>query len=183
MAPHSLILANHISWLDIPILAATTGCAFVAKSELRSHPLIRWLCDQNHTIYVDRDDRQGIQRQAKSMRQALEGRQPLALFPEGTVGREGRLLPFRPSLLSVVAPPPMGVNVHPVAVDYGLARSGLSWPAGESGIANAIRVLGRRGRFAVTVTILPALDTVSDRKLLARTAHDAIASALGATSV
>ncbi|MGI8931703.1 MAG: lysophospholipid acyltransferase family protein, partial [Sphingomicrobium sp.] len=54
LAPHSLVLANHVSWLDILILGGATGTAFVSKAEVEKVPLIGWLADQNRTLYIDR---------------------------------------------------------------------------------------------------------------------------------
>lgn len=174
----TLLVANHVSWLDIPVLAAATGCAFVSKAELRHHPVMRWLADQNHTIFIDRADRRSIHGQVESLAGALHRRQPVALFPEGTVGDGGRLLPFKPSLLAAVAPPPEGVVIRPAAIDYGPLAPVIGWGTGEPGTANFMRVLGRKGRFPVTVRLLGAVAPEADRKLLARAAHDAIAAAL-----
>ena len=53
---HTLLVANHTSWLDILILGGATGCAFVSKDEL-GHPFVHWLADQNDTVYVKRTHR------------------------------------------------------------------------------------------------------------------------------
>ena len=178
-----LLIANHVSWLDIMVLAGATGCAFISKAEIRGHPLLRWVADQNHTIYVDRADRRALHDQAQSVVDGLRREQPLALFPEGTVGDGGTLLPFRPSLLSAVAPPPQGVTLRPVAIDY-LARAHvLGWAPGEHGLDNALRILGRKGRLPVTVRLLAPIAPSPDRKVIARAAHDAVADALAASGV
>ena len=178
VAEHSLLIANHVSWLDIPILAGATGCAFVAKDELKGHPFMRWLCVENGTVFVDRSDKRGIAGQTAAMREALETGRPLTLFPEGTVSDGGGLLPFRPSLLSAFAPTPPHIPVRPVAIDYGPAARDYGWPQGEKGTANFLRLLGRRGTVAVTVHLLDPLTDCQDRKQMARAAHDAIAAAL-----
>ncbi|HVF83944.1 MAG TPA: lysophospholipid acyltransferase family protein [Sphingomicrobium sp.] len=180
---HSLVIANHVSWLDIPVLAGAIGCAFVAKDELQGHRLMRWLCEQNGTVFVDRSDRRGIVGQTADMLTALRKGRPLALFPEGGVGDGGRLLPFRPALLSAFAPAPASVSVRPVAVDYGAVAKEFGWPKGESGQRNFLRLLGRRGTVTVTVHLLPPLPPLSDRKQLARAAHDAVAAALAPSGV
>lgn len=174
----TLLLANHVSWLDIPILAGATGCAFVSKAEVKDHWFLGWIADQNETIYIDRRDRRSIHGQVAALTDGLKRPQPLAVFPEGTVGDGGTLLPFKPSLLSAVAPPPEGVAIRPVAIDYGPVAPVIGWGTGEPGLANFFRVLGRQGRIPVVVRLLPAMPPVSDRKLLARAAHDAIAAAL-----
>ena len=173
-----LLIANHVSWLDIMVLAGATGCAFISKAEIRGHPFLRWVADQNHTIYVDRAERRQIHAQAQSIVDGLKRDQPLALFPEGTVGDGGTLLPFKPSLLSAVAPPPPGVTLRPVAIDYHGRAHVLGWAPGEHGMDNALRILGRKGRLAVTVRLLAPIAPSPDRKTLAREAQAAIADAL-----
>ena len=178
-----LLIANHVSWLDIMVLAGATGCAFISKAEIRGHPFLRWVADQNHTIYVDRAERREIHNQARSILDGLKRDQPLALFPEGTVGDGGTLLPFKPSLLSAVAPPPDGVTLRAVAIDYhGLAHV-LGWAPGEHGLDNALRVLGRKRRLPVTVRLLGPIAPSPDRKVIARAAHDAVAAALAPSGV
>ena len=179
----TLLLANHTSWLDIPVLATATGSAFVSKAELGGQPFLRWLADQNNTLYIDRSDKRGLHGQVAAVREALDGDQPLAIFPEATIANGGRLLPFRPALLSAVVPPPPGASVQPVAIEYGPATMSLAWARGEHGMANALRILGRKGRMAVTVHFLPPLDPALDRKAMARAAHDAVADALAPSGI
>jgi 1-acyl-sn-glycerol-3-phosphate acyltransferase len=182
--PHALLLANHVSWLDIFVLAKATGCNFVSKAEIGDHPLVRWLADQNRTIYIRRSDRRQVGNQASDLAAALQARDnPITLFPEGTVGTGGRLLPFRPSLLAAVAPPPPEVVVQAVALDYGDVFPELDWEAGEHGVGNAIRLLGRRGRIPVTVKLLDRLAPTSDRKALARAAEQMVAAALAPSGI
>jgi lyso-ornithine lipid O-acyltransferase len=177
--PHSLIIANHVSWLDILILGGATGCRFVSKDEL-GHGFIHWLADLNNTLYVRRSDRKGARDQAVAIASALEGPQPVALFPEGTVGPGDHLLPFRPTLLEAAALAAKDVHIRPVALDYDRATE-ISWH-GESGRDNVLRLLGRRGTIAVTIRLLEALEHGGDRKALAVAARDAVASALTASS-
>ncbi|MCY7270431.1 MAG: 1-acyl-sn-glycerol-3-phosphate acyltransferase [Sphingomonas bacterium] len=181
--PGELLITNHVSWLDIMVLAGATGCAFISKAEIRGHPMLRWVADQNHTIYVDRAERRAIHDQARSILDGLKRDQPLALFPEGTVGDGGTLLPFKPSLLSAVAPPPDGVTLRPVAIDYQGRAYVLGWAPGEHGLDNALRILGRKGRLPVTVRLLAPLAPSPDRKIVARAAHDAIALSLAPSGV
>ena len=182
IGPRTLLVANHLSWLDIPVLCAATGCAFISKAEMAGHPFMRWFADQNETIYVDRTDRRGIHAQAKALVDALHGPQPLALFPEGTVSDGRRLLPFKPALFSAVADPSLGISLRPAAIDYGRFAAVIGW-AGEPGIANLLRVLGLKGRIPVTVRLLEPLEPSTDRKSIAKAAHDAIAAALAPSGI
>ena len=177
-AAGTLLVSNHRSWLDVPVLAAATGCAFVAKDELRGHWLLLWLCRQNGTLFIDRSDRRGVGDQARQVEEALRRERPLVLFAEGTVSPHETLLPFRPPLLAAVAPAPNGTAVRPLAIDYGIARSDLVWPGGESGPANFRKVMGRRGRLDATVHLLAPLPVSSDRKQLAKAAQAAVEDVL-----
>jgi 1-acyl-sn-glycerol-3-phosphate acyltransferase len=178
---HALVLANHTSWLDILVLGGSTDCAFVSKDEL-GHPLIHWLADQNATVYVNRTDRKGARDQALALAGALERGKPMVVFPEGTTGPGTYLLPFRSTLLEAANFVSKAVQVRPVAIDYGDARSNVGWYH-EPGRDNVFRLLGRRGSLPVTVKLLPAISHANGRKQLAQDARDAIAETLGLTSL
>jgi len=174
--PHTLLVCNHVSWLDILVVARATGCAFVSKHEL-GHPIIHWLADQNATLYVRRDHKRGAPGQAEAIAHKLAEPQPLALFPEGTTGHGRHLLPFRSTLFVAVAPPPPGVSVRPVAIDYGAEAPEIGWHE-EPGKDNLLRILGHRAPLDVTVRLLEPLPATSDRKALAEQARRAIEEAL-----
>jgi 1-acyl-sn-glycerol-3-phosphate acyltransferase len=177
---HTLLVANHTSWLDILILGGATGCAFVSKDEL-GHGFIHWLADQNGTVYVKRTHRKGAKDQAIAIAAALEGDKSVALFPEGTTGPGTHLLPFRPTLLEAANFAAKDVAIRPVAIDYGPAKAEAGW-WDEPGMNNVLRLLGRRGTLGVTIRVLDPLDRTGDRKQLAHAAREAIAKTLGLTS-
>lgn len=180
IAPRTLLVCNHVSWLDILVMGGATGCAFVSKDRL-GHPLIHWLADQNRTLYIRRDQRRDARGQADAIAARLRGSQPLALFPEGTTGAGTQLLPFRSTLFSAVSPVPAGVSVRPVAIDYGNAAPDLGWHDGESGTANALRTMGRTRAIPTTVRLLEALPPTADRKALSEMARGAIDTALASS--
>ena len=175
----TLLISNHVSWLDILVLGGMTGTAFVSKDNL-GHGVIHWLADQNHTLYVRREDRMGSKEQAIAIARAAERDQPITLFPEGTTGPGDDLLPFRSSLLEAAFHASDDVAIRPLALDYGAASSEVGWH-GESGKDNVLRTLGRKGTLPVTVHLLPALDRTSDRKALAQAAREAIAETLASS--
>jgi 1-acyl-sn-glycerol-3-phosphate acyltransferase len=179
LRPHTLLICNHTSWLDILVIGGATGCAFVSKAEL-GHPLIHWMADQGHTLYVRREHRRGAPEQAKKIAEKLRDPQPLALFPEGTTGPGTHLLPFRSTLFAAVAPAPPRVQVRPVAIDYGDAAPDVGWFE-EPGKDNVLRILGRGRPVPVTVRILDPLPPLDDRKALAEAAREAIESALASS--
>lgn len=174
--PHTLLICNHTSWLDILVMGGATGCAFVSKDSL-GHPLVHWMADQGGTLYVRRDHRRGAQSQADAIARKLQSAQPLALFPEGTTGPGTHMLPFRSALLSAVAPPPTEVEVRPVAIDYGKAAPEFGW-FHEPGRDNVLRTLGRTQPVHIVVRLLDPLATMKDRKALTHSARESIAEAL-----
>ena len=153
-----VFVSNHLSWLDIPLLAGATGTSFVAKAELSRAPLVGWLASLNRTLFIERADRLGIAGQVQAIRDALARGQPLAIFPEGTTGDGRTLLPFKPALFAALDPAPPGIRVQPVRIDYGPAMVDLAWPEGELGQTNAARILRRPGRFTATLTFCPPFD-------------------------
>eukprot|EP01034_Spumella_vulgaris_P018511 gene18511-23653_t len=66
-----LFVSNHVSWLDILALGGAARSAFVSKAEVEGVPLVGWLADQNHTIYVQREAKREIHNQANDLRNAL----------------------------------------------------------------------------------------------------------------
>lgn len=178
LTPPTLAIANHLSWLDILILGGATGTAFVSKADIASAPLVGWLANQNHTLYVERADRSDAHGQVRRIAEGIERDMPLTIFPEGTTGDGRTLLPFRPTLLAAVAPAAPGTAVRPIAIDYGASGPGIAWHSGESGVDNALRLLGRRGTLPVTVRLLDELPVGEDRKAMARDAQAAIGAAL-----
>ncbi len=174
-----VFLANHLSWIDILAIAGATGSSFVAKGELRHVPLVGWLCTLNRTIFVSRDDRLQVSAQIARLREALGAGRAVTIFPEGTTGDGVTLLPFKAALLAALDPPAAGVRVQPMRVDYGTATDDLAWVGDEPGQSHALRVLRRRGTFAVTLHALAPFDPAEagNRKAIASQARAAIENA------
>ncbi len=147
-------ISNHLSWLDIPVIAGANGTAFIAKHELAAAPIIGMLARMNRTVFVSRADRMGVAAQINELRDALAEVWAITIFPEGTTTDGLSLLPFKPSLLAVLDPPPPGIMVQPVMIDYGAVAAEIAWVGVEHGQDNAFRVLSRRGSFPVDVHFL-----------------------------
>lgn len=147
-------IANHISWVDILALAGASGTAFVAKAELAEAPVVGWLARLNRTVFVKRENRLGVAEQINALKEALVDNWSVTVFPEGTTTDGQSLLPFKTSMLSVLDPPPPGVLVQPVVLDYGPVAEWIGWIGEESGINNAKRVLSRKGTFCLKVYFL-----------------------------
>ncbi|WP_022683931.1 lysophospholipid acyltransferase family protein [Sphingobium bisphenolivorans] len=176
----SFIIANHVSWVDILALGGATGSAFVAHDGIAGWPVIGWLAAQNNTLFVSRSRRGTLSGQLDALRAALAGHQPVALFPEGTTGDGRALLPFKPTLLAVLLPPPRAVMIQPVHIDYGAATDGIAWHSDEPAGVNARRVMERRGRLDVTLRFLEPVDPAAcpDRKALAALTQERIATSI-----
>ncbi len=176
-------IANHLSWLDILALGGASGTAFVAKSELSVAPVVGWLARINRTVFVSREDRMGVADQINRLREALADNWSITVFPEGTTTDGKSLLPFKTSMLRVLEPPPPGIMVQPVVLDYGGdIGEWIAWIGTESGVSNAKRVLARRGSFRLEVFYLEPFDPrdCPGRKAIAAEARARILPALEA---
>ncbi|WP_086736051.1 lysophospholipid acyltransferase family protein [Erythrobacter colymbi] len=147
-------VANHVSWLDILALAGASGTAFVAKAELADAPVVGWLASLNRTVFVKREHRMGVAEQINALKEALVDNWSVTVFPEGTTTDGQSLLPFKTSMLSVLEPPPPGVLVQPVIIDYGPVAEWIGWIGQEGGVNNAKRVLSRKGTFRLRLFFL-----------------------------
>jgi 1-acyl-sn-glycerol-3-phosphate acyltransferase len=176
-------ICNHLSWLDILALGGASGTAFVAKAELAVAPVVGWLARINRTVFVSREDRMGVADQINRLREALADNWSITVFPEGTTTDGMSLLPFKTSMLRVLEPPPPGVMVQPVVLDYGgPIGEWLGWIGTEGGIDNAKRILARRGSFRLEVFYLEPFDPrdCPGRKAIAAEARARILPALEA---
>ena len=169
-------ISNHISWVDILSMAGASGTAFVAKQELCEVPVIGWLCGLNRTVFVKRENRMGVAEQINALREALQDNRSVTVFPEGTVTDGHSLLPFKSSMISVLEPPPAGVMVQPVVLDYGENAEDIAWIGEESGLHNAMRVMARKGSFPLSLHYLEPFSPVDyrGRKAVAAKAREEI---------
>ncbi|HAD15958.1 MAG TPA: 1-acyl-sn-glycerol-3-phosphate acyltransferase, partial [Erythrobacter sp.] len=169
-------ISNHISWVDILSMAGASGTAFVAKQELSEVPVIGWLCGLNRTVFVKRENRMGVAEQINALREALQDNWSVTVFPEGTVTDGHSLLPFKSSMISVLEPPPAGVMVQPVVLNYGENAEDIAWIGEESGLHNAMRVMARKGSFRLSLHYLEPFSPVDyrGRKAVAAKAREEI---------
>ena len=176
-------ISNHLSWVDIAILGGHSGTAFVSKEEIGDWPIIGWLCRLNDTVFVSRSDRMGVADQINQLRDALEETWAITIFPEGTTSDGSDLLPFKAPLLKVLEPPPPGIIVQPIFLNYGVNADEISWTGDETAPANAWRLLTRRSSFLVEVHFLEPFDPdhYSGRKNIAAEARRRIAEPLSAS--
>ena len=92
-----LMVANHISWMDIIVIQSIKPCIFVAKSDVASWPLFGWVAQMTGTIFIKRDKVSDIKKALKKMKRRLIKRS-VCIFPEGTSTSGRYLLPFKSNL-------------------------------------------------------------------------------------
>lgn len=101
--PPFLLVTNHLSYLDIPVIGSQVGAIFVAKSEISSWPGAGLMCRSVNTIFIDRNVRRDLPRVMRAIDREMGHGMGVVLFPEGTSSKGATLLPFRPSLLESAA--------------------------------------------------------------------------------
>lgn len=110
-----LLVSNHISWSDIPVLGGTTPLRFLSKAEVGRWPIIGWLARQAGTLFIVRGS--GKAREAKQeITSTLSGGQSVLIFPEGTTSTGLSVLPFHSRLLQ--AAPDAGVAMQGISIAY-----------------------------------------------------------------
>ncbi len=173
-------VANHVGWVDVPIVAGVTGTAFVAQALIADWPVIGWLARRNYTVFVSRTDRLAIEGQIETLRAALAESTPVTIFPEGTTTDGRSLLPFKPSLFAVMVPPPKPMLVQPIALHFDTVGVDLAWVCEETAIQNALRVMRNGRMMRVEVEFLAPIDpaVTGDRKAIAAQAQAQMTLAL-----
>ncbi len=173
-------MPNHVSWFDIPVLGGITGSAFVARAAIADMWMLGWMARLNRTVFAKREARFNIAEQINALREALADTWSVVIFPEGTLTDGHSLLPFKTSMISVLDPPPPGMLVQPVVIDYGPLAAWIGWLDRESGLNNARRIFARRGTFPVDVYFLDPFDPrdFSGRKAIAAQARKQIEARL-----
>lgn len=111
-----LIVANHVSWLDIPVLGSLAPMTFLAKKEIGSHPVGRRLADLQGVVYVDRERRSCIPAVNAAMVEAMRSGAPVVLFAEATTGDGNRLLRFRSSHFEAIRLAALSDNGRPAFI-------------------------------------------------------------------
>lgn len=176
-----LLVANHISWLDITALHAVIPQArFVSKADIRSWPLLSRLADAAGTLYLERERKRDALRVVHLVAQALSEGQTVAVFPEGTTSDGHTLLPFHANLFQAAIA--TSTPVQPIALRFSDARAAISPAVEFVGATTLVESLWRvacADRLVAHITLLPARAcTHADRRALAQTLRDDIAAQL-----
>jgi 1-acyl-sn-glycerol-3-phosphate acyltransferase len=188
----ALFVANHVSYLDVPVLGALIDAVFVAKAEVAGWPAIGWLARLHGTLFIARARRQTPGQTAAIARRLDEGESVL-VFPEGTSSDGRRVLPFKSALFAVAERRPVGAefSVQPISIAYvgdgggplgAGARALYAWYGDMTLLDHLFTVLGLPG-VAVEVVFhdpVPASGFAS-RKDLARRCETLVADGVRAT--
>ncbi len=114
--PPFLLVCNHLSYLDIPVLGSQQGAIFVAKAEIAGWPGIGFMCKAINTIFIDRTLRRDLPRVMREIDREMVHGMGIVLFAEGTSSKGATVLPFRPALLESAAR--SGTPVSYAALSY-----------------------------------------------------------------
>jgi 1-acyl-sn-glycerol-3-phosphate acyltransferase len=166
--PGTLLVANHVSWLDVVALLAVTPVRLVAKCEVRGWPGIGALAAVTGAIFLDRGRPKTLPGTVAEVTAALRAGRSVAVFPEGTTfcgGRRGR---FRPAMFQAAVD--AGAPVVPVSIGYD--STGPAFVGDDTLWSSVKRVAALRGA-TVTLIAAPALRPAAgaDRRSLARAAQ------------
>lgn len=179
--PGALLVANHISWIDIYVINAVLPAAFVSKEEVRHWPLIGWLAAKNDTVFLRRGSRGHAKVINQQVAELLDKGKHVAVFPEGTTTDGRGLLHFHAALIQPALA--AGRPVLPVALSYWEVDGQRSLAPRYDGDITmgqcTAAILGRKRLIARLVTT-PLLGlNGEDRKQVAGKAREAIAWAAG----
>ncbi len=122
-AAEGMLVCNHLSYLDVIVLGAHYPMAFIAKSEVRTWPVIGWLTSSGGTLYIDRASKADVFRVGAELSTAVRDGVPVCVFPEGTSSDGSGVLPFLGSLLQPAVA--HGWLVTPAHLQYNLPSGGV----------------------------------------------------------
>jgi 1-acyl-sn-glycerol-3-phosphate acyltransferase len=165
-----LVASNHVSYLDILVLASLYPSLFLAKREIASWPVFGWIARGAGTLFIDREQAKDVVRAGREMSDRLQLGLPLTIFPEGRSSRGAQILPFQPSMLEAAAR--AGVPCWAASISYETPGATLPpsrticWYDSESLLTHFPRMVGLKAVVArVRFSDVPVRS--GDRKVLA----------------
>lgn len=174
-----MLLANHVSWLDVFLVMAIAPARFVAKAEIARWPVLGTLVSRAGTLFIERGRRHAVHRLNRRIAEALSDGHRIAVFPEGTTSEGDRLLPFHANLIEAAlharAPVvPVGLRY----LDHELRPTDAAVFVGRMAFVTSLYRVLRAPRIVAELHPLPPAEGTS-RQHVARQARDAIAGRLG----
>ncbi len=184
--PGTLYICNHITWLDIPVIASVIDTEFIAMDDIAGWPLVGAMAARTNTLFISRTQRTHAQQQIEDMIALLQSGVNLMLFAEGTTSNGADVLPFRSSLFAAAA---FAAAVQPVFIGYrkrGGARlsddemAAIGWTEDGGPLPNAKRIAAMKIE-AVLTMLDPAPPSAStNRRALAHYCYDVISTGYAA---
>jgi 1-acyl-sn-glycerol-3-phosphate acyltransferase len=176
-----LLVANHVSWLDIPTLhASAPQTRFVSKSAIAHWPLVGTLARAGGTLFIERERKRDALRVVHEVAAALRGGSTVAVFPEGTTGPGDAVLPFHANLLQAAIA--TATPVQPVVLRYSQPGQRFSRAAqymgGTTLVGSLVRVIGARGLVVHVDVLAVEPPGEQDRRALAATLRARVAQGL-----
>ena len=174
-----LVVANHVSWIDITLLHSQRVVGFVAKAEIEGWPLIGWLASRGGTIFHHRGNNESLHGVMHQMLLRLQQGSGVGVFPEGRTNN-GQVIGafhariFQPAVLA-------GVPAQPVALKYGArgsAQTIVAFRIRENFLQNFWRLLGEPTRLVEVHFLEPVSVDVDGRRRMAELCRERIAAAM-----
>lgn len=176
-APFFLV-CNHLSYIDILVLASLLDAVFVSKAEVREWPLMGWACRLVRTIFIQREMKRDLPRVLGEIEERMQHGQGVVVFPEGTSSAGSDLPPFRPPLLETAARGGIAVDFASLAyralAGENPAWQSICWWADMNFPDHFFRLLAMPG-FEVALVFGSEPIRHPDRKQLAERLHEAVA--------
>jgi 1-acyl-sn-glycerol-3-phosphate acyltransferase len=170
-----LLISNHLSYLDILAISATTSAVFVSKADVRRWPLFGWFAAIAGTVFVERERRTHVGEVNREIESALADGMLVVVFPEGTSSDGATVLPFRTSLLEPAARGGHGISVGWIHydLDEGDAANEVCYWGDHTFFPHLLNLMGKR-RIRATLRFGKFHRTSDDRKELAKQLHAAV---------
>jgi 1-acyl-sn-glycerol-3-phosphate acyltransferase len=167
-----LLICNHLSYVDIIVLAAAHPMVFLSKAEVRNWPLIGWLTRCGGSLFIQREQRSDVGRVNEQLAAVLEQGVVVAIFPEGTSTGGNTLLPFRSPLLAPAAEKKWPITA--TWIGYSLAdgsvENEICYWRDMTFVPHFLNLFSKR-RIKAHVAYAPPFVPDRDRKQLARQLH------------
>ncbi len=168
----ALLVSNHLSWLDVVVVAATWRCTFIAKREMRAWPFIGSLGTALGVVFVDRVRKRDLLRTIPAIEARLRAGDVMLLFPEGTTTDGAGVLPFRSALFEAAVR--ANAPVFPLSLSGQASHiEALSWIGDETLLANVPRVASLQDA-CISLRVGAPITAGTNRKRLAFQSRQAV---------
>jgi 1-acyl-sn-glycerol-3-phosphate acyltransferase len=170
-----LLVSNHLSYIDILVIATITPAVFVAKREVKSWPVFGWFAQLAGTLFVDREHRARVGQTTNEIQSALDQGALVVLFPEGTSSNGETVLPFKSSLLEPATRQTHSLFASLVQyqLDDGDVGEEVCYWKDMTLVPHLINLLSKR-TIRASVRFTQLREGSTDRKELARQLHSEI---------